>query len=87
MALGTTFLRQYTAAFNLNDRAISLAPSITSEPGSAITPIGPSPGPDPDGSHLSVLEIFAIAAGSFLLLVIIIACCVYFITKDNRDYQ
>ena len=87
VVLGTTFIRQFTGSFNSDTRMVSLAPSITSEAGSSIEPIGPSP-PDPHGGgdgNLTLWEIFAIAAGGFLLLIIIIAICVYCITKKRSD--
>ena len=95
MILGTTFIRQFTGSFNTESRSIALAPSITSEAGSSIEPIGPptppSPGPNPPdgggGSNVPLWEIFLLAGAGFLLLILIIAMIIYCITKQRKNDQ
>ena len=82
MVLGTYFLRQYTITFDQSNKAIELAPSVTSLAGTSIVKVVPGGSNTPG---LAFATIIGIAAGCFLILLCIIVACAYFIMKDNKE--
>ena len=93
IVLGLTFLRQFTAQFNINNRTIALAPSKYATDGvSAITdlppipPVPPEPN-DPRVSNNAVGTIIAIICTTLFAIIIVVVIIWYCKNRKKGDQE